>query len=93
MLPPESSNDSQLLERRRALKSGVDSVSSPASTGAPRHVAVVMDGNRRFGRVMYGDPLKVCVHACSVAVSRADVIHTYIYPPYKTAVRRNEISY
>lgn len=25
----------------------------------PNHVAVIMDGHRRFGRVKYGDPLKV----------------------------------
>lgn len=69
VLPPEPAiavaldDDSQRIDRRRTCKGGVQSDGSLAKTAAPRHVAVIMDGNRRFGRVKYRDPLKVC--SCS----------------------------
>jgi undecaprenyl diphosphate synthase len=34
------------------------SASSTAGEGAPKHVAVIMDGNRRFGKKAHSDPLK-----------------------------------
>ncbi|CAM9578436.1 unnamed protein product, partial [Pylaiella littoralis] len=64
VLPPEPAtavlalDESQQIKRRRACKGGAQSDGLLASTGAPRHVAIIMDGNRRFGRVKYSDPLK-----------------------------------
>lgn len=33
--------------------------SSTKILNVPKHVAVIMDGNRRYGKKVYGDPLKV----------------------------------
>lgn len=38
--------------------SSADSVSASSDKRAPKHVAVIMDGNRRFGKKAHSDPLK-----------------------------------
>lgn len=56
---PKDKKDTFLLEvERRKYEHRPNGGSSPVPTEGPRHVAVIMDGNRRFGRVKYRDPLK-----------------------------------
>lgn len=49
--------------KREAHAVSSTSVQHIASTtkilNVPKHVAVIMDGNRRYGEKVYGDPLKV----------------------------------
>jgi undecaprenyl pyrophosphate synthase len=47
------------------------SESSTADTrhAPPKHIAVIMDGNRRYGKAAHGDPLKVCTAMLNVILS------------------------
>ena len=33
----------------------------------PKHIAVIMDGNRRFGRQTHSDPLQVCLRGMTLS--------------------------
>lgn len=48
-----------LISQKRFVPSGREV--SVTNVQVPRHIAVIMDGNRRFGRQNHSDPLQVCV--------------------------------
>ena len=40
----------------------------PISTSPPKHVAVIMDGNRRYGRKQFGNPLQVRMNVINIFI-------------------------
>ena len=84
--PPGADNtstdekDAILLEfERRKYEQRPNGASSPVPRGGPRHVAVIMDGNRRFGRVKYRDPLKVIAESTLFLIVDCKRRNTYVY--------------